>query len=273
MAKRRKKKADEGHVDESWLLPYADLLTLLLALFIVLFASSAVDAQKFQQMSQVFNGIFMGGTGPIEYQSPVEDEDHSKDHPEKSQTGSSGTDEVVEPEENVTEIIDESHEIFELQDQQELEAVQAKVNAYIQKNDMNNKFDTALTSEGLLLTIRDNVLFQSGRAEVRKEDEKTARELAVLLEMEPPRNIIISGHTDNIPIRNAAFNSNWELSVMRAVNFMKILLEDEKLDPRLFSAKGFGEFVPIGDNNTDEGRALNRRVEVLILPRTPADAE
>lgn len=270
MSKRRKKKADEGHVDESWLLPYADLLTLLLALFIVLFASSAVDAQKFQQMSQVFNGIFMGGSNPVELQAPTE-EDQNKDRPEDLQTGKSDSEKVKDSIEEAPDIIGDSAEIFELQDQQELEAVQAKVNAYIQKNDMNNKFDTALTSEGLLLTIRDNVLFQSGRAEVREEDKKTARELAVLLEMEPPRNIIISGHTDNIPIRNAAFNSNWELSVMRAVNFMKILLENDKLDPRLFSAKGFGEFVPIGDNDTDEGRALNRRVEVLILPRTPAD--
>jgi chemotaxis protein MotB len=95
-----------------------------------------------------------------------------------------------------------------------------------------------------------------------------ASEIAELLIMDPPRNIIISGHTDNVPIRNSNFESNWELSVMRAVNFMKIILKNDQLDPKWFSAKGFGEFQPVAGNNTKEGRAKNRRVEILILPRT-----
>ncbi|MBS4209196.1 flagellar motor protein MotB [Bacillus sp. FJAT-50079] len=254
MSKRRRKKRQESEMSESWLLPYADLLTLLLALFIVLFSSSAVDAQKFQQLSQVFNGIFMGGTGPLNYQQPLENDDHSKDVPDNS------SEPEAEIEQNIEAVLD-------TEDQQELEAIQEKVNAFVQKNDFHHKFDVALTSEGLLLTIRDNVLFESGRADVREEDKNTARELAVLLEMEPPRNIIISGHTDNIPIHNSAFQSNWELSVMRAINFMKVLLEDDKLDPRWFSAKGYGEFQPIADNQTSAGRAKNRRVEILILPK------
>lgn len=266
MSRRRRRKKEEDHIDESWLLPYADLLTLLLALFIVLFSASAVDAQKFQQISQVFNGIFMGGTGVIEFQSPTEDDDHSSDHPDYTEDG------LVDNPNDIIDREEETHEeTLDPADQEELEAIQTKVNAYIQKNDFHHKFDTSLTSEGLLLTIKDNVLFQSGRADVREADKKTARELAVLLEMDPPRNIIISGHTDNVPIRTAAYSSNWELSVMRAINFMKILLEDGKLDPGWFSAKGFGEFQPIGDNATAEGRAKNRRVEVLILPRTKVE--
>ncbi|MBS4198360.1 flagellar motor protein MotB [Bacillus sp. FJAT-49732] len=260
MSRRRREKKEGHHTDESWLLPYADLLTLLLALFIVLFSASSVDAQKFQKLSQVFNGIFIGGTGPMDFQQPIETDDHSKDHPEP-----------LDGEKEEQEEMDEPHKgdeiVLDIEEQKELEAIQSKINAYIQKNDFNNKFDTSLTTEGLLLTIRDNVLFQSGKAEVREEDKKTAKELAVLLEMDPPRNIIISGHTDNVPIGNAHFQSNWELSVMRAVNFMKVLLEDEKLDPKWFSAKGYGEFQPIGDNKSEVGRAKNRRVEVLILPR------
>lgn len=257
--RKRKKRGEEQEVNESWLLPYSDLLTLLLALFIVLFASSSVDAQKFQQMSQVFNGIFLGGTGPIEYQNPVENEDHSKDD---SDAGAASEQENEQQ---------KQEPILDLEEQKELEQIQARINSYIKKNEFHNKFETSLTGEGLLLTIRDNVLFESGKAEVREEDKVTARELAKFLEMDPPRNIIISGHTDNVPIRNAHFESNWELSVMRAINFMKILLEDKELDPRWFSAKGFGEYQPVGDNNTDVGRAQNRRVEVLILPRTKSD--
>ena len=93
-------------------------------------------------------------------------------------------------------------------------------------------------------------------------------ELAELLSMDPPRNIIISGHTDNVPIKNSNFSSNWELSVMRAVNFMSVLIEEGNLDPKWFSAKGFGEFEPVADNDTPAGRSKNRRVEVLVLPRT-----
>ncbi|KRG13020.1 flagellar motor protein MotB [Lederbergia galactosidilytica] len=260
MARRkRKKRGEEQEVNESWLLPYSDLLTLLLALFIVLFASSSVDAQKFQQMSQVFNGIFLGGTGPIEYQNPVENEDHSKDD---SDAGAASEQENEQQ---------KQEPILDLEEQKELEQIQARINSYIKENEFNNKFVTSLTGEGLLLTIRDNVLFESGKAEVREEDKGTARELAKFLEMDPPRNIIISGHTDNIPIGSANFDSNWELSVMRAINFMKILLEDKELDPRWFSAKGFGEYQPIADNNTELGRAQNRRVEVLILPRVKSD--
>ena len=91
--------------------------------------------------------------------------------------------------------------------------------------------------------------------------------------MNPPRHIIISGHTDNVPIHNAQFASNWELSVMRAVNFMKVLLENPNLDPRWFSAKGYGEFKPVAPNNTPEGRMKNRRVEILILPKTEASRQ
>ena len=133
---------------------------------------------------------------------------------------------------------------------------------------LETQLATSLTIEGLSLTIRDNVLFNSGSADVRPEDLNIAKEISRLLEMDVPRSIIISGHTDNVPIKNANFESNWELSVMRAINFMKILLENPQLNPELFSAKGHGEFQPIASNDTEEGRAQNRRVEILILPKT-----
>ncbi|NKE07516.1 MULTISPECIES: flagellar motor protein MotB [Mesobacillus] len=251
MSRKRKKKHHEDHMDESWLIPYADLLTLLLALFIVLFAMSSVDAVKFQQLSKAFNDVFSGGTGVFEFQSPMpegqmESPDERKEDVEKN-------------DEEKTDAV---------KDQMELLAIQQKVNSYIEDKKLTDKLDTKLTDEGLLLTIRDNVLFESGRAEVRNTDVNIANEIADLLVMEPPRNIIISGHTDNVPIRTARYESNWELSVMRAVEFMKIILKNEQLDPRWFSAKGFGEFQPVATNDTAEGKARNRRVEILILPRT-----
>lgn len=249
--RRRKKEHHEEHVDESWLIPYADILTLLLALFIVLFSMSTIDAQKLQAMSQAFNEALSSGTGIFEYPSPMpENEAQALDD--------------VKSEEDEEQNEEKAKQIEKL----ELENIQKKVEAYIAEKNLTDKLDTSLTDEGLLLTIRDNVLFPSGSSEVRAEDLKTASEISDLLVMSPPRNIVISGHTDNVPIKNPQFESNWELSVMRAINFMKILLKNDQLNPEWFSAKGFGEFQPVASNDTAEGKAKNRRVEILILPRT-----
>ncbi|WP_346199783.1 flagellar motor protein MotB [Caldifermentibacillus hisashii] len=246
---RRKKEKGEHEVNETWLLPYSDLMTLLLALFIVLFASSAVDAQKFQSMSKVFSEIFTGGTGIVDYES-IEQKNGEELVDE--------TKEKLEKEKEQTQVpVDE---------QTTLSATQERVNQYILEKGLTGQLKTSLTSEGLLVTINDSVLFDSGSADVREEDIAVAKEISDLLVTDPPHNVIISGHTDNVPIQNSNFSSNWELSVMRAVNFMKIILENDQLDPRMFSAKGFGEFQPIASNDTEEGKAKNRRVEVLILP-------
>lgn len=251
MSKRKKKAHHEDHVGEDWLLPYSDLLTLLLALFIVLFGMSSINAEKFNAMSQTFNEALSSGTGIFEYPSPVPQQD------------------AVSPDKVEEEKRKASKEEQEQIEQLELENIQKKVNTYIQDKDLTDKLSSSLTDEGLLLTIRDNVLFSSGSADVRTEDLKTANEISELLVMNPPRNIIISGHTDNVPISNPKYESNWELSVMRAINFMKVILNNNnKLDPSLFSAKGFGEFQPVASNDNNEGRAKNRRVEILILPIT-----
>ena len=247
MARRKKKQRHEEHIDESWLVPYADILTLLLALFIVLFASSSVDAVRFQRLSNVFNQVFTSGTGFMDF--PSDSPSNEPTSPEQ-RTGA------------------EDLEKLGKNEQEELTEVQERVNAYIQKNDLTNKLGTNLTDEGMLISIRENVLFESGVGEVRSENRKIAKEISDLLIMDLPRNIIVSGHTDNIPIKNYQYESNWDLSVMRSVNFMKLLLENKELDPEMFSAKGHGEFKPVASNETKKGRAKNRRVEILIVPRT-----
>jgi chemotaxis protein MotB len=248
MSKRKKKHHHEEHLDESWLIPYADLLTLLLALFIVLFASSSVDAQKFQQMAESFSSAFNGGTGLMEYPSPL-----PEDQPQSLN-------------EEDAENKDNENPDFDEQEQNELKELQEKINKYIIAKQLDTRLETTLTEEGLLITILNDVFFDSGVDEVKLNEESLVKDLSELLVSDPPRNVIISGHTDNVPISNSQFDSNWHLSVMRAVNFMKLLLDNENLDGRRFSAKGFGEYQPVDTNNTEDGRANNRRVEVLILP-------
>lgn len=242
LARKHKKHRHEEHIDESWLIPYADLLTLLLALFIVLFASSTVDVQKLENLSVVFNEIFDGGMGVMENPSPA-----PLPIPEA-------------PNES-----DQESSAF-IEDQKSLEEIQNRVDEYIAVNELESQLATELTDEGLLLTIRDSVLFDPGSANIKSEYSQIAEEIATLLEFDPPRSIIVTGHTDDIPMNTSEFASNWELSVMRAVNFLKMVVENPDLNPLLFSAKGYGEFKPIASNDTAEGRALNRRVEVLIQP-------
>ncbi|MEK4701216.1 flagellar motor protein MotB [Solibacillus sp. FSL R7-0668] len=250
MAKKNKKhKKHEEHVDESWLVPYADILTLLLALFIVLFASSTVDQTKLQQMSAVFNEIFTSGTGVME-------------NPTVIQTPNGSTTDL------------QSGVSKYMEDQERLKESQNRVDEFIAINELEQQFETKMTDEGLLITIRDSVLFDMGRADVKAEYATIADELSQLLVFDPPRNIVITGHTDNVPINTNEFESNWDLSVMRAVNFMKeVVAGNKELDSKYFSVKGFGEYNPIASNDTEEGRAKNRRVEVLVQPRVTESGE
>ncbi|WP_153731742.1 flagellar motor protein MotB [Sporosarcina obsidiansis] len=243
MSKKRKKKKHEiEHINESWLLPYADLLTLLLALFIVLFATSSMDEGRFQQMSAVFSEIFESGSGIMSESAPTN---------------------VPVPDDSVGELNENSSYI---EDQQSLGEMQADLDEYIAVNELENQFDTQLTSEGLLLTIRDSVLFKSGEATISPEYIGLAHDISQLLTLDRPRQVVITGHTDDIPISNSQYSSNWELSVMRAVKFLKIIVESNEVDPNLFSAKGYGEYKPIVPNDSPENRSKNRRVEVLIQP-------
>ncbi|CDQ38962.1 MULTISPECIES: flagellar motor protein MotB [Virgibacillus] len=240
---RRNKKKNSHHIDESWLLPYSDLLTLLLALFIVLFAMSEVDSQKYRELSRVFQNEFSGG------QSILEESNKAIELPNEEQE-----------EDKQTEQSANEQELHELQ------TLQKQMNQYIEEKNLDAMLATQLTDEGLLITILNDVTFDSGSAEVTANGEEIAKELSEFLYTDPPHQIVISGHTDNKPIKYAEFTSNWELSVTRAVNFMHLLLTNEKLDPTRFSAKGFGEHQPTVPNTTIENRAKNRRVEVLILP-------
>ncbi|MCA1029430.1 flagellar motor protein MotB [Bacillus timonensis] len=255
MARKKKHQHHEEHVDESWLIPYADLLTLLLALFIVLFAASSIDMKKFYQLANSFNSQFTGGTGVMEYQSPI---------PEKIESLPNHENDKQNTQENVK---DSDLEALQKQkEQEELQELQSKINSYITANKLDLELKTKLTDEGLLITLMNDTFFNSGSAVVRSADVKLAREISDLLVMDLPRNIIVSGHTDNVPIKNSQFDNNWHLSVIRAVNFMKILLENNELDPQKFSAKGYGEFQPVAPNDTKENKQKNRRVEILILP-------
>lgn len=256
MAKRPKHHVEhEEHMDETWLVPYSDLLTLLLALFIVLFASSEMDAKKFDQMVRSFNIALNGGVGVLNQPSPV-----PLDPNMAQQTIHKGAQESEKPKTEEEKKLEEAVR----KETEDLKKLQTQLEGYIQKNNLQDKLQTKLTEEGLLITILDNALFDSGKADLKPEARKLATEMASML-VPHPKKVTVTGHTDNVPIHRTDFPSNWDLSVKRSVNFLKVLLENPNLDPTKFSATGMGEYHPVASNATEAGRAKNRRVEVAIL--------
>ena len=124
-----------------------------------------------------------------------------------------------------------------------------------------------------MITISDNALFASGQAVVKDDSRQLAKSISTMLQQFPDYDVLVQGHTDNVPIANTNYSSNWDLSVDRALQFMKILLTNTNLNPRKFSAIGYGEYHPISDNATAVGRSKNRRVEVSIIRKYQASTE
>ncbi|HAV64868.1 MAG TPA: hypothetical protein DCY13_21175 [Verrucomicrobiales bacterium] len=118
----------------------------------------------------------------------------------------------------------------------------------------------------LTLSILDRILFDSGKAIIKPEGEEVLRKIATVLDQFPGRQIHVTGHTDNVPIRTSQFPSNWELSAARALAAVRFLVEQAGTDPKRLAAVANGEFQPIADNATAEGRASNRRIAIVVLP-------
>ena len=125
-----------------------------------------------------------------------------------------------------------------------------------------------MAQRGLVITMTNDILFDSGKAKLKNSAKSVLKKVAsVLNEAVPNRNIGVEGHTDNIPIKHSGWKSNWELSATRATSVVHYLIDDCNVKPQRLSAIGYGEYSPIDTNDTKEGRARNRRVEIIILPR------
>ncbi|MDQ0916728.1 flagellar motor protein MotB [Paenibacillus sp. V4I5] len=265
MSKKKKHEDHEEHIDETWLIPYADLLTLLLALFIILFASSQVDSKKYDSIMRSLNNAFSGGEAPFAMSNliPIDDAANSTKNNNKNQN-------PPPKEESKTD----SQLAAKLQkEEKDLKELKQSMDAYIKENNMSEQLTTKLDNEKLTITISDRALFDSGSATIKQESQKLAVSMSNLLGNYPGYEVEVAGHTDNIPIHRADFETNWDLSAKRAVNFMKILLNNSKIEPASYSSVGFGEYRPITENDTTEGRAKNRRVEVSILRNIKATDE
>lgn len=255
----KKKEHHEEHPDETWLIPYADMLTLLLALFIVMFAMSKVDKEKMEKMAEEFSVIFTGGSGFMEKDGksfiPMNKKGDSN-NPKPTTTSK-----PTEPKKSKASIEDD-----------QMNEIKQSIEKEIEKKGYSDKVKLVLDNEGLEVSIQDVVLFNSGDAEIKKEIYPMLLQISNIIKS-LDNNIRIVGHTDNIPISTSKFRSNWDLSAYRAINVMNFMIEKGKLSSKKLSIQAYGEYKPKFDNSTLEGRAKNRRVEIFIVRNYPLNDE
>src|SRR5699024_6609196 len=210
--------------------------TLLLALFIVMFAMSQTDQKKFEQFGYAWKKMI--DSGYVGVDSPVKKDGENKNKTEdKEQAKNKKAMSAAVSQEQIDKIKD----------------LKKKLEEYIQQQHLQGEMSAKYTEDGLLIVLKDNILFDSGKAElITKDKQNVVHELATLFKVaEKDIEVVISGHTDNVPIKNSPFKDNWELSAMRATNFIRALLDDGHLNPATFSAQGLGEQKPLVPNVND----------------------
>lgn len=230
---RRPQRHGGGH--ERWMVSYADFMTLLFAFFVVLYSSSQVDKHKMAKLSDAISAGFqklgVGGNGA----APVVIVGTSPACPGKP-----------------------------LRTPESVESIRAKMEAGLVEELRRNMVSLRETPEGLVLSLREVGFFDSGSATLRASSMEMFDHIATIL-ASIQSNIRVEGHTDDVPIHTAQFQSNWELSTARATEIIRILLTREGLGPDRLSAAGYGEHHPVASNSTEEGRRMNRRVDIVII--------
>ena len=232
-----KKRQEKPENSERWLLTYSDLITLLMALFVILYASSNVDSKKYKQLSDSFRQAF--------YVSGIFEN-----------SGPKGED-VIDGESGP--VIDST-----LGEETEVEDVKAQVDKIVENSDLKGRITTSIEERGLSISFSDNVFFDTGQAIVKEDFKNDLMSISKVLN-EMDNYIRIEGHTDNVIISNELYHSNWQLSSIRASNVAEFLVNDGNINPNRVSAVGYGEYRPLQSNDSEDGRAQNRRVDIVIL--------
>jgi chemotaxis protein MotB len=246
--------------DERWLLTYADMITLLMALFIVMWAISSTNITKFrelkQSLHQAFSGKIIAGNHSILTGGPQIME-------EGNQGRQSGGQTLVDPAQAMSRAIAQAGQRNE---QESLVHLQQQIQTYAKAHGFSKLISTKIDERGLVVRLlTDDVLFDSGQADLHPEALPLLDKIAQLLRSSGIVNPVrVEGNTDNQPIHSFEFRSNWELSTARADAVLEVLLAN-RVPPSRLSVAGYADQNPISTNSTDEGRSRNRRVELVVL--------
>ena len=275
MAKQRKEDAPPPG-SPAWMSTFGDLMNLLLCFFVLLFSMSTVDAQKFEMIVASFSetfSIFQAGATAIgegvlisNGVSQLNELDEYINSTGKTQENedveASGLDSADNP--SQAEMIEQAEQQLQAAGLAESEELAEKIEEAVEESNMQEQVDIEFTSQYVQLTLKGALLFDSGKAEIRTEALPVVAKAAVILERYAESIIEVEGHTDNVPIHSDKFANNNELSSARALAVFDYLVENTSLDPGMIKHSGRGEYVPVADNSTEEGRAKNRRVEIRI---------
>lgn len=207
---------------------YSDMVTLILAFFVLLFSFATIDEAKFHDVITSLRITFMGSEGVL-----------------------TGTTEPMEFPQVDPDLLAEAEETV------------ARIRAFIAEQGLEETINMIIDERGIVLEISDVLFFDPAKADLKDGALEILGYVAELLES-LDNDVIVEGHTDNVPINTYLFPSNWELSVARAVVVVRHLVEVRQLKPSRFAAVGYGEFHPVASNLTAEGRAKNRRVNIII---------
>lgn len=149
-------------------------------------------------------------------------------------------------------------------DKSSLGEIEKQLKGFIKENNLQGAVTSYIDERGLVISLQDSLLFDLGSADVRPEEKEVLIKIGDMLKS-LPNHIRVEGFTDDLPIHNNKFDSNWELSVIRATNVVKILVNEVGIEPARISAVGYGEYRPVVPNNSEENRRLNRRVDIVIM--------
>jgi chemotaxis protein MotB len=252
MRERRK-----SHISrDRWLVSYADFITLLFGLFVVLFAFAKEDQKKQLQVSTSIDTAFRSlGIFPS-----------ASRHPASGPSGAPGTDQAVIP----MNIVMGEEVLSPARVKDDLGNIRRELEQRLSNQVATHTVSIQMGRDGLVISLREAGFFDSGSAAPKPGTLPTLRQIAASLGSSP-YDLRIEGHTDNIPIHTAEFDSNWELSSARATRIARLFLDLKTISPDRISAAGYAEFHPVASNDTAEGRAENRRIDLVVLPRTRID--
>ena len=245
---------------DRWLVSYADFITLLFAFFVVLYAFAKADQKKQSQVSVAIDSAFQSlsvlpaDIGVVANWSRVRS---NKTQSVKALVSSSGVvmkEGILSPAEVASD----------------LEQIRRELQNVLADPIARHTVSVQMQRDGLVISLREAGFFNSGSASPRLETLPTLRKIGDSLSR-TPYDVRIEGHTDNVPIHNLEFDSNWELSSARATHIARLFLEMHSVAPQRLSAAGYAEFHPLATNETAEGRAENRRVDLIVMPRSKLD--
>lgn len=253
----RKKKPEKHANHERWLVSYADFITLLFAVFVTLFAMSQTDKRKVEEVIASFRESF--GYAKSSPSSNVNLLDSTELSPVPMVTPPSSRGPM-----NPQMPFDKNGKKQFHAEEADFKKAKTAMEAYMVKNGIHDKVSMEINQRGLIISLKEAGFFDSGSAEIKMSSYPILAKIAESL-AEYDNQIRVEGHTDNIPINTRTFPSNWELSTARATNIVQHLVNYYKFWPEKLSATGYAEFRAIADNSSAEGRAKNRRVDLVVL--------